>query len=681
MLRQSERNIFLSPWFIFGLCLKVLLSWYFASDYMSRLFTPFVNWFVLSGFKNPWEFFLTVNRSAFPYPPVMLTLMAVPRALFSPLLSSDWQTVTNLHLLVMRLPLLAFDVLLLFLLTRLLPTKQKKLLTIYWLSPIVIYINYIHGQLDIIPTAVFFGAILLTLNRNFTAAAVVAAIAAASKTHIFIAMPFMLVFLYRQRIGIRRILFNAAVFAATYAVLVLPAALTSDAFRFMVFNSPEQEKLFSFSIRVSDTLSFIVCPMVVVLVFFKFISYKKLNRQIFIMFLGFVFAALVIFVPPMPGWFMWSLPFLIYFYVSNDDYSRAPFVFYNVIYSVYFIVFFENPHPVRILNLPPDLINNLALSVTMACVGYIALWMFRLGIERNEQLKLREEPFLIGIGGDSASGKHTVFKVLRELVGKDQSIPIFGDNFHKWERGNENWNVYTHLHPSGNRLHEEMEAAIALKDGKSIEIGEYNHSTGRFNETRLMESNKFVFFVGLHPFYLKKMRDLIPMKIFMDTDESLRRHWKIQRDMAKRGYDKKTVMSQIEARHADGEKYIKPQAQFADLTISMKPVEPITDTTPPDAEIPFEIHYTMVNSIPLERLLHELQKIPSIKAECIHDVDTQTLRVNGEISAREIMQIAFNLGLNYDELLIKTNKWLKNYNGVTQLVFLILYNDRMGTKS
>lgn len=681
LVKKNEQNIFLTPYFILGLVLKVALSCYFASDYLSKFFTPFVNWFVLSGFKNPWDHFYALGQTAaFPYPPVMLTLLAIPRFLFGGLLSADWQAASALHLFCMRLPLLVFDILLLFFLTRLSPTKQKKLLLIYWLSPIIIYVNYIHGQLDIIPTSIFFGAILLILNRNYFLAAVTVAIAAATKSHIFISLPFLFIFLYRQKTGLKTIVMCVVLFTAAYALLVMPIALTSEAFRLMVYNSPEQAKIFAFSIPVSNTLSFVICPMVVVLVFFKFVSYRKLNRQIFIMFLGFVFASLVVFVPPMPGWFIWSIPFLIYFYVSNEEYSRAPFIFYNIIYFVYFAFFFEKQAPIQIGSLSPEVVNNLALSITMACVGYIALWMFRLGVERNEQLRVREEPFLIGIGGDSASGKHTVFNVLRGLVGKEQSIPIFGDNFHKWERGNENWNVYTHLHPSGNRLHEEMNVAIALKDGKSIEMGEYDHSSGKFTEANRIESNKFVFFVGLHPFYLKKMRDLIPMKIFMDTDESLRRHWKIQRDMEKRGYEKRDVLDQIESRLEDSEKYIKPQAQFADLVVSMKPLEKITENTPPEKEIPFEANYSLDNSISLDRLIHGLESVTTLKVEWIHGVDKQTLKVSGEITAREIMQIAFSLGLNYDELLIKTNKWLKNYNGITQLVFLILYNDKMGLK-
>ncbi|HTL49015.1 MAG TPA: hypothetical protein VL688_13220, partial [Verrucomicrobiae bacterium] len=307
---KKKRSIWLSAGFLAGLALKIAVSFFAASDYLRELFTPFINWYVLNRFHNPWDFFSTLGLlRMFPYPPFMLWVMALPRVLFSPFLGGSWEAVTGLHLFVMRLPLLGFDALMFYLLLRLFPAQARKVLLIYWLSPLVFFINYVHGQLDIVPTALFFGAAVLILEHRLLPAAAVLALAAASKSHVMIAMPFVLVFLYRQKTGWTRLGLFIAVFAAVYAAIVAPYALTSEAFREMVFNSPEQKKLFAFAVPVSSSLSIVICPMVTVLIFFKFVSYKKLNREIFLMFLGLVFACLVIFVPPMPGWFLWSLPF------------------------------------------------------------------------------------------------------------------------------------------------------------------------------------------------------------------------------------------------------------------------------------------------------------------------------------------------------------------------------------
>ena len=57
------------------------------------------------------------------------------------------------------------------------------------------------------------------------------------------------------------------------------------------------------------------------------------------------------------------------------------------------------------------------------------------------------------------------------------------------------------------------------------------------------------------------------MKVYLDTDDALRCHWKLSRDQGERGHDRASVLEQIRSRHKDAEKYIYPQKQYADLVI------------------------------------------------------------------------------------------------------------------
>ncbi len=656
-------------WLVFAF--KAGASFFFASPYLAQLFIPFLSWFVTNHFHNPWDFFYGLNAKMFPYPGLMLWIMSVPRLLLGPVLSGDWKVVTPLHLFAARIPLLAADILLFLQLNKFFPNQRKKIIGIYWCSPIVFFINYIHGQLDIIPTALFFAAIYFLVESRYLVFVLFLALAAATKNHVLIAVPFIWIFLYKKRLSFFQMAGYFLLFVAAYFSFLLPY-LNSPAFRQMVFHSPEQGRLFDFVIPVSSTLKLIICPTVIALLFIKFASYKKLNREILLMFLGIVFASLVVFVPPMPGWFMWSFPFLVYFYMHNKDYSRAPFVIYNAVYVLYFLFFFEKEG---------DWINNLqatfpvkdfALSIVMSSVGFIAFWMFNLGLRKNEELKAVEAPLLIGIGGDSGTGKHTLLRVLRSLVGKSRSMPILGDDFHKWERGNQNWNVYTHLNPSANHLHKGANLAVALKEGYAIEMVHYDHHAGKFTHPEVVQPNKFVFFVGLHPFYLKKMRDLIPIKIYMDTDEDLRRTWKVRRDMTKRGHSQEKVIAQISARSEDRKKFIEPQKDFADLLIRYSPVGEISASR----SAPLKVSFTLDNSLDLDDLMLLLSRT-SLEVEHFSTIHKQELIVSGAISAREVMTIAQQLDLNFDELLINPRGWVKNHNGITQLIFLLLYNHKM----
>ncbi len=670
-------SVWRSKIFLAVLALKLICSLLFASPYLSDLFTPFVNWHVENNFSNPWQAFYERGAlRAFPYPTTMLWIMSIPRYLFSPFLPEAWESVTALHLFVMRLPLLACDLLVFALLLRFAPTQQRKILFIYWCSPIVFFICYIHGQLDVIPTALFLGSTWFLLTERFIAAGMLLALAAAGKNHIFVALPFLLVYLYRKTHSLALTTRYFVAFLATYLMLIFPYA-NSVGFWELAFHSPEQAKLFEFLIPLSPSLNLVVCPIALALLFMKFASYRKLNREILLMFLGLAFAAMVIFVPPMPGWFLWSLPFIIYFYLTNREYSRIPFLVYNVVYILYFTLLFEQNQPLLAHLSSTMPLADLGLSITLASMAYITLWMFQLGVKRNEELREKEKPLLIGIGGDSGAGKHTLLRVLRNVVGKDRSIPILGDNFHKWERGDERWQVYTHLHPSANNLHQGVEAAVALAEGQEIRLVNYDHSTGKFSEPETIAPNKFIFFTGLHPFYLKRMRELITLKIFIDTEEPLRKYWKLKRDSEKRGHHPEKVLESLRAREDDSKRYIEPQREYADLVIHYAPTQTLEELVTPNGKLSLRTTYFLDNSVNLEPLVQLVAAIPTLEISHQSDIKRQELSVTGSIGAREVMSIAYTLRLNLDELQVNTRGWLRDMHGVTQLVFLLLYNHKM----
>jgi uridine kinase len=310
------------------------------------------------------------------------------------------------------------------------------------------------------------------------------------------------------------------------------------------------------------------------------------------------------------------------------------------------------------------------------------MWMMQIGVKRNEELKIKEKPLLIGIGGDSSTGKHTTFNTLKMLIGENACIPVFGDNFHKWERDNQNWKVFTHLNPMSNKLHKELELAVALREGDQIELIEYDHTKGKFINPKIVEASKFIFFIGLHPFYLKSMRDLIDIKIFMEVDEDLRRFWKIKRDVAERGYEKSKVIEQIDSRLEDNKKFIQPQKDFTDLIIKFTPLEKIDQNDLSISTIPFKVIYKLDNSVNLDNLINDLSKIKSLSTQLfpLDDLIHQEVCIEGSISFQDIANIAHNLELNFDELSIGNPSWQSDFAGITQLMFLIIYNHKMKAK-
>lgn len=74
---------------------------------------------------------------------------------------------------------------------------------------------------------------------------------------------------------------------------------------------------------------------------------------------------------------------------------------------------------------------------------------------------------------------------------------------------------------------------------------------------------------GLHPFYDKRVRDLLDFKIYLDISDDIKFAWKIQRDMAERGHSLDSIKKSIEARKPDFDAYIDPQKKDADVIIQV----------------------------------------------------------------------------------------------------------------
>jgi uridine kinase len=175
---------------------------------------------------------------------------------------------------------------------------------------------------------------------------------------------------------------------------------------------------------------------------------------------------------------------------------------------------------------------------------------------------------VIAIAGDSGSGKSTLLKILTPLFDENNILTLETDRYHKWERGNDNYQTYTHLNPYANHLEKMYEDVYDLKIGNEIYQVDYDHSSGKFTQKEKIESKNNVIICGLHTMYDNKIKNILDIKIYLDTDRELIKKWKIERDVNERGYSMEKVLKQIEFREKDYEKYISKQKENADIIIN-----------------------------------------------------------------------------------------------------------------
>lgn len=175
--------------------------------------------------------------------------------------------------------------------------------------------------------------------------------------------------------------------------------------------------------------------------------------------------------------------------------------------------------------------------------------------------------FIIGVAGDSGSGKTTFTNAIRQIFGPDLVATITLDDYHKFDRDERRRRDVTPLHPEANNL-TQLEADVArLKEGRAIEKPVYNHVTGTFDPPVPFASKKILILEGLHTLYTPTLRSLMDFSVFVDPDREVKYAWKRQRDTGQRGYLSAEVSDEIARREADYTAYIEPQRCFADAII------------------------------------------------------------------------------------------------------------------
>ena len=185
------------------------------------------------------------------------------------------------------------------------------------------------------------------------------------------------------------------------------------------------------------------------------------------------------------------------------------------------------------------------------------------------------KPYIIGIAGESGVGKSTMTGIVQLFFGKENTITLSTDDLHRWERTSPNWDIFTHLNPEANNLELGDIHLQELSEGKSVYRSVYDHNTGTFKAPEKIESNRIIINQGLHAFYTEQSQQLTDLKIFINTDETLRTHWKVIRDTEKRGYKYSAVIDAINRRKPDALKINEKQIATADVIVDMIPEKPI----------------------------------------------------------------------------------------------------------
>jgi uridine kinase len=180
-------------------------------------------------------------------------------------------------------------------------------------------------------------------------------------------------------------------------------------------------------------------------------------------------------------------------------------------------------------------------------------------------------PLFIGVAGGTGSGKSTVARALAEGLPASSVGVIDHDSYYR-DRGDLSAEERTRLnydHPESLDNDLLVEHLTALRGGQSVEVPIYDFvSHSRRIERRRVEAAKVIIVEGILVFVEERVRRLLDIKLFVDTDADLRVFRRIRRDLEQRGRTFASIREQyyatVRPMHLE---YVEPSKRWADLII------------------------------------------------------------------------------------------------------------------
>lgn len=181
-------------------------------------------------------------------------------------------------------------------------------------------------------------------------------------------------------------------------------------------------------------------------------------------------------------------------------------------------------------------------------------------------------PLFIGITGGSGSGKTTIVnKIFSEVPERSIAI-IEQDSYYKDQShlSYEDRCKTNYDHPLAFDTDLLIEHIESLKNGQAIEKPLYDYEVhNRKSETMLIEPKEIIIIEGLLVFYDERIRKLLDIKIFVDTDADLRLIRRIVRDMRERARTVESIIAQyINTVRPAHEQFIEPTKKYADIIVT-----------------------------------------------------------------------------------------------------------------
>jgi uridine kinase len=184
---------------------------------------------------------------------------------------------------------------------------------------------------------------------------------------------------------------------------------------------------------------------------------------------------------------------------------------------------------------------------------------------------MHRPPFVLGVAGGTGSGKTTVSSRIQDSIGPANIAYLQHDSYYKdhghlspEERARCN---YDHPHSLDTDLL--IRHLHTLREGQGVDVPVYDFSThSRTPETRRVTPAAIILVEGILIFVEPQLRQMMDMRIFVDTDADIRFIRRLRRDVDERGRTLDSVIRQylstVRPMHLE---FVEPSKRYADVIV------------------------------------------------------------------------------------------------------------------
>jgi uridine kinase len=181
------------------------------------------------------------------------------------------------------------------------------------------------------------------------------------------------------------------------------------------------------------------------------------------------------------------------------------------------------------------------------------------------------KPFVIGIAGGSGSGKSTVTRQVLASIGLEMASVVYQDDYYcdQSQLAPEVRRKTNYDHPQAFDWPLMLQHVQALCRGEAVAMPRYDFTQdNRSSQTVTVRPAPVVVVEGLFALYDAELRQLMSLKIFVDTAADVRFIRRLQRDISERGRSTESVIHQyLETVRPMHKQFIEPSKRHADVIL------------------------------------------------------------------------------------------------------------------